>query len=206
MLWFGCLIGPLLLLFAVVEGSPIPITGRAKTARASDFVGEVVWVFLMLAIVGFLINGTSNDRATMRYMIPFVLSGAVLTGRVLADRVRKSWTLIAALAVLALTYTVTVAQDLLKPPLVDRAEALAGWLDARDLHHGCGPFWDASIVTASGRGRVAVRPVWVRPITPRTHSIEPMKWMADERLVQRGSDQLRGPRAASGAQLPVRHG
>ena len=85
-----------------------------------------------------------------------------------------------------MTYAVTVAGDLQQQPLVDPAETLAAWLDARGLRHGYGPYWDASIVTASGRGRVAVRPVWVRAISPQTHSIESMWWMADKRWFSEG--------------------
>ena len=88
LLWVGCLIGPLLVLSAIVVGCPIPIRGRAEPARLPDFVSDVLWVFVVLAIAAFLTNNIPKNRATTRYMIPFVLSGSVLTGRVLADRVR----------------------------------------------------------------------------------------------------------------------
>jgi len=59
--------------------------------------------------------------------------------------------------------------------------ALADWLAGRGLRHGYGPFWDASIVTASSSGRVAVRPIYVRPISPERHKMVPLPWMTDTR-------------------------
>jgi hypothetical protein len=184
--WVGCLIGPALLVFALARGCPLAERGgRAASGSQADFVTDVLWLFCASAMAAFLVNSTPKDRDTMRYMIPFVLSGAVLTGRVLADRARRE-TAIVALALLGLAYAVSIAGELRKPPAVDPAERLAVWLDAHDLRHGYGPFWDASIVTASGRGRVAVRPVGARAISPQTHRIEPLLWMADERWFTEG--------------------
>jgi hypothetical protein len=186
LLWVGCLFGPALALFALVRGCPISKRhGGDGPARPADFIADVLWWFCAIAIAAF-IGRQSEDRAAIRYMIPFVLSGAVLTGRVLADRVREPRTAIAALALLGLAYGASLAADLQKPPANDPAKALAGWLDAQGLRHGYGPFWDASIVTAFGGGRVAVRPVGVRAISPQSHSIEPLRWMADERWFTEG--------------------
>lgn len=179
-LWAGCLIGPALLLYAFVWSCPIAIWRRhARPARPADFVADVLWFVLVLAVAGFLTNTMFKDRLTMRYMIPFVLSGAVLTGRSLANRVPGPRTIVVALVLLGLAYAMTVGDDLKKPLAADAAEYLANWLDGHDLHHGYGPFWDASIVTASGRGRIAVRPVLVRAVSSETHRIEPMRFMAD---------------------------
>jgi hypothetical protein len=58
---------------------------------------------------------------------------------------------------------------------------LADWLAQRGLRYGYAPFWDASIVTASSGGRVAVRPIFVRAISPERHKIVPLPWMTDAR-------------------------
>ena len=73
----------------------------------------------------------------------------------------------------------TVWDDLRKPAAVDHAVELADGLARRGLMFGYGPFWDASIVTASSGGWVAVRPIFVRPISPERHAIAPLPWMAD---------------------------
>jgi hypothetical protein len=180
-LWIGALAGPALLVFGLISGCPVRIrTVAAKPAPQADFVTDVLWILTVLAMVGFLTSEITKDRATMRYMIPFVLSGAVLTGRILADRVRKHWIPVTALSMLALAYAVTVIDDLHKPAPPDPAETLARWLRDHGLRHGYGPYWNASIVTASSRGLVAVRPVWTHAVSAETHAIEPFKFMADD--------------------------
>ena len=81
--------------------------------------------------------------------------------------------------VLGIAYATTVWDDLRKPAAVDHAVELADALAGRGLRFGYAPFWDASIVTASSGGRVAVRPIFVRPISPVRHAIAPLPWMAD---------------------------
>jgi hypothetical protein len=173
--WLGCLVGPGLLACALWWGCP----ARRRRARG-DFVGDVLWVSMGLGLAAFLMSANEKDRGTLRYKIPFVLSGAVLTGRAGGGRSRPDGVLTGALGVLAAAYAVTVAWDLHKPPADEPAVALAGWLESHGLRHGYGPYWDASIVTVSGRGRVAVRPVRGRELKQGRLVIEPFRWMSDE--------------------------
>jgi len=179
----ACLIGPGLLLLALARGSPF----RTRRDRpGADFVGDVLWVSMLLGPTVFVASGSPKDRQTTRYMIPFVLTGAVLTGRVLAGRARAGRPLAVALGVLGLAYAATAAADLRKPPAAEPEKALAGWLEAHGLRHGYGPFWDASIVTVESGGRVAVRAVRGRPDWSKAQVIEPFRWMADERWYDEG--------------------
>ncbi len=172
--WLGCLIGPVLLACALWWGRP---TRRGRVRF--DFVGDVLWVSMVLGLMAFLASGNEKDRGTLRYMVPFVLSGAVLTARVLSARARSRRLVGGVLGVLAAAYGVTLARDLAKPPAADPAVELARWLQEHDLRQGYGPYWDASIVTALGRGRVAVRPVRGREVAPGRLVIEPFRWMSD---------------------------
>jgi hypothetical protein len=172
--WLGCLAGPGLLVWALWRGRP---WGRGRTRE--DFAGDVLWVSMALGLAAFLISTNEKDRTTLRYMVPFVFSGAVLTGRVAGGRPRHVGVLVGTLGVLAAAYAVTVAHDLRKPPADDPAIELAGWLEWHGLRHGYGPYWDASIVTVSGRGRVAVRPIRGREIKGNVLLVEPFHWMSD---------------------------
>jgi len=174
-IWLGCLIGPALLACALWWGRPMR-RGRLRF----DFVGDVLWVSMGLGVAAFLASGNEKDRGTLRYMVPFVLSGAVLTARVLSVRARSVRLVGGVLGVLAAAYGVTVAWDLAKPPADDHAAGLARRLQEHDLRQGYGPYWDASIVTACGRACVAVRPVRGREVWPRRLVIEPFRWMSDE--------------------------
>src|SRR5271157_402551 len=173
--WLGCLIGPASLVCALWWGRPV----RRCRVRF-DFAGDVLWVSLGLGLTAFLASANEKDRGTLRYMVPFVLSGAVLRARVISGRARSVGLVGGVLGVLAAAYGVTVARDLAKPPAGDQAAGLARWLQEHDLRQGYGPYWDASIVTASGRGRVAVRPVRGRQVWPGRLVIEPFRWMSDE--------------------------
>jgi hypothetical protein len=199
--WLGCLIGPVLLLLALIRGSPVRFRGRHPAAgRPADFVGDVLWFSTVLGLAAFLASSVPKDRGTIRYMIPSVLSGAVLTGRVLAQRVQDARPWVVALVLLGASYAFTVRDDLRKPPAAEPAVQLADLLARQGLRHGYGPFWDASIVTVSSGGRVAVRPISVRPLSPTSHMIVSMKWMADARWFAEGPATFvvlePGPKAA----------
>jgi hypothetical protein len=178
----ACLMGPLFVCWAFFRGAPVLLRGRRSGGtREVDFVGNVLWFSMVLCVAAYLASSIPKDRTTARYMVPFLLSGAVLTGRVLADRIRHTRAAVPGLVLLGIAYAFTVWDDLRKPVAVDHALELADALAENGLHHGYGPFWDASIVTASSGGRVAVRPIFVRAISPERHAIVPLQWMADAR-------------------------
>ncbi len=173
--WLGCLVGPGLLVYALWRGCP----ARRHRVR-KDFTADVLWVSMALGLTAFLASANLKDRGTLRYMVPFVLSGAVLTARVVAAKARSRGAVAAILGVLAAAYGVTVAWDLRKAPAVDPAIAVVAWLEDHGLRFGYGPYWDASIATVSGCGRVAVRPVRGRDLRSGQRVIEPFRWMSDQ--------------------------
>jgi hypothetical protein len=181
-IWVGCMIGPLILVWALVRGLPVTIR-RRQSERTSprDFVADVLWFSALLCLAAYVASSIPKDRTSTRYMVPFVLSGAVFSGRVLAQRVAKARIPILALGALAVSYAITVWGDLQKPVAADPAVQLADTLERSGLRNGYGPFWNASIVTASSGGRVKVRPIFVRPISPERHAIAALPWMTDAR-------------------------
>ena len=172
----GCLIGPGLVLLAIARAVHLSVRNhRVDSARHGDFISGVLWVSMAIGLLAYLVTGNAKDRGTMRYMIPFILCGAVLAGRSLVPRARGPMLLFAALVSLALSYAATVAEDLRKPPVSDGEIDLAASLAARGLRQGYGPYWDASIVTVASRNRVTVRPVRVRSTSPaRGHRAIPL--------------------------------
>jgi hypothetical protein len=180
--WLGCLIGPALLALALWWGCP---TRRGRTRV--DFAGDVLWMSMALGLSAFLVSANEKSRENLRYMVPFVLAGAVLTARMVGNRASGPRPILGALGVLAAAYGVTVAWDLAKPPADDPAIALAGWLEAHALRHGYAPYWEASIVTVSARGRVAVRPIRGRELSPGGRMVvEPFHWMTDKAWYHEG--------------------
>jgi hypothetical protein len=205
-IWVGCMIGPLLLVWALVRGLPVTIRGREPERTCPrDFVADVLWFSALLCLAAYIASSIPKDRTSTRYMVPFVLSGAVLTGRVLAQRVAKARIPIVALGVLGVSYGITVWQDLGKPVAVDPAVHLADTLERNGLQNGYGPFWNASVVTATSGGRVKVRPIFVRPISPERHAIAALPWMTDARWFrdERATFVVFEPAAASAYQFGV---
>jgi hypothetical protein len=175
-IWLLCLIGPALMVYAAWWARP-----WRRPRGEGDFASDVLLTSMALGLAAFLASTNEKDRGTIRYMIPFMLSGAVLTGRMAGNRIGKSTPILALLAVLAAAYGVTIGWDLFKPPANDQAIALANSLEKAGLRFGYGPYWDASIVTVSSRGRVAVRPIRSRMIDAhRPLEVEPFRWMSDE--------------------------
>ena len=149
---------------------------RARRISSATSCGSAV-----LCLAAYLASSIPKDRTSTRYMVPFVLCGAVVSGRVLAERAGDLRTAVFALALLGTSYAVTVWDDLRKPAAADHAVRLADWLSGAGYGTATRPFWDASIVTASSGGRVAVRPIFVRPVSPERHKIMPLPWMTDAR-------------------------
>ena len=98
------------------------VAGSAATSSAT--CSGCRWA---LGLAAFLASANEKDRGTLRYMVPFVLSGAVLTARVIGGRARSAGAhRLGILGVLATAYAVTVAWDLEKPPAGDPAVGARG--------------------------------------------------------------------------------
>jgi hypothetical protein len=182
LVWLGCLIGPILLFWACFRRTAA-LFGRGHKAHPCppDFIGDVLLLSTVLCITAYLASSIPKDRTTARYLVPVVLCGSVTGSRVLAERAVDLRKAVVALAVLGASYAVTVRNDLRKLPATDHAVQLADTLAVHGLRYGYGPFWDASIVTASSRGRVAVRPLYARAVSPERHRMVPLPWMTDAR-------------------------
>src|SRR5205823_4415968 len=119
------------------------------------------------------------------YLLPSLVFGAVLTARRAVEAAARIP--VPALAVgglaLAAAYLTTPLATLRSPAPVNPAVAVAGWLEARGLHHGYGQYWVAGLTTVSGRGTVAVRPVLAAAdgrLRPNEH-FAARRWFGGER-------------------------
>jgi len=107
----------------------------------------------------------SAQGSQSRYVVPALISGAILAGRRLgatlapgpADRRARLWC-----AALGLGVVISIPAFLLHflvSPAAQPELPVAGWLLEHRLSYGYGAYWDASIMTVETAGRVAVRPV-----------------------------------------------
>jgi hypothetical protein len=180
--WLGCWIGPVFICVAFFQRLS-KATKRTKWTipNSGDFIEDVLWAATALCFLAYLLSSIPKDRTSTRYLIPVVFCASVASSRALVNRKVKLRAVIVCLSLLAMAYAFTVLADLRKPPATDHAVHLADWLASHSLRFGYAPFWDASIVTASSEGRVAVRPIFVRAISPERHKIMPLPWMTDAR-------------------------
>jgi hypothetical protein len=124
----------------------------------SDRVTQVLLVAMGVDLAAYLFSNQAIDLMTSRYLIPFLAFGAVLAGRVGADRLLAGRMRIAAAGVAA-GYVIFAALTLRTPPAAAPEAQLWAFLERQHLTYGVSAYWQASTVTVESGGRVRVRAV-----------------------------------------------
>src|SRR5712691_5566660 len=135
------------------------VWGLARAVRRvfaeDDLVMQVMTASFLMLLAAFIFGYRSGARETVG-LLPI---GAVLAGRMLADRVSELKLAPALAAVLAF-YGLSLAYYDLKPALPSPDQPLASWLRAHHLTNGLSSSWSASnAVTLYSHGQVKVRDV-----------------------------------------------
>jgi hypothetical protein len=121
-----------------------------------DRVTQALVAAIAFDVAAYLLSNQAIDMMTSRYLIPLMAFGAVLAGRVYADRLWKG-RLRGATAAVAVLYLVLGALSL-RTPLAPTPEAqLEAFLERHHLGYGVAAYWQASTVTVHSGGRVRVR-------------------------------------------------
>lgn len=133
-----------------------------RRGQEADQVSHVLLVAMALDVAAYLFSNQAIDLMTSRYLIPFLAFGAVLAGRVGADRL---WDrrLRGAAAAVGLVYLVSFGASLRTPPAPSSDAELVAFLARHHLHYGVAAYWQASTVTVESGGRVRVRAVRAGP-------------------------------------------
>ncbi|HKF78128.1 MAG TPA: hypothetical protein VKF59_18435 [Candidatus Dormibacteraeota bacterium] len=133
---------------------------------------QVLVVGMTVDVGAYLFSNEAIDLRTSRYLIPFLVYGAVLAGRVggrwLGDvRVR------AGAAVAAAAYAALLGVALATPPAPPPDRQLATFLARNHLTYGVAAYWQASTTTVDTRGAIRVRAVDLNEDPPT-----PYRWEA----------------------------
>jgi hypothetical protein len=153
----------LALLWGVVRGRPSVVGASSEAAWRLD---DMLFFGALGSAAAFIVLATSYNPSYGRYLTSGFIFGTILSGRVVGRVVQgvrwRTVGRVAAAVGLAATacYLAGVVINLDRPAPVSKAAALAGWLEAHDLHDGVGDYWSASIVTVESSGSVEVRPVF----------------------------------------------
>ena len=136
---------------------PVPLSDSTR-------MDCLLFCLFLAGLATFVVLPITDSDGYARYLLPSVIAGAILGGRVLTGFLQSSPR--AALAPLALGAALLLGVfaagfgDELKGTSPGRpAATLSAFLLAHHLHHGVGDYWSSSIITVASKGEVAVRPV-----------------------------------------------
>ncbi|HVB06136.1 MAG TPA: hypothetical protein VNF07_07850 [Acidimicrobiales bacterium] len=164
-----------LLALALVLGGPV-VTGvsylqalRHSHRRAVELPPGAVLDLLLLGGFGmgvatFLVLPIITSDAYARYLVPAVVCGAILGGRVVARTVAglsgKALRVgLVGVGLLVVTLASSFGLELRGPATSQPAASLADFLAAHGLRQGIGDYWSASVITVVSKDAVTVRPV-----------------------------------------------
>jgi len=119
-------------------------------------------------VAAYLFSNQAIDLMTSRYLIPFLVFGAVLAGRVGADRLRTVRLRTAGTAV-GLVYLLFLAVGLRTPVAPSPEADLGAFLQRHHLQYGVATYWQASTITVQSKGRVRVRAFIARQPQPTAY-------------------------------------
>lgn len=147
--------------FVHLAGFALAAWAVAAAVRRLASMDRVVQV-LVAALGILLLAYTFGTRGLHLYNVHEIVGvlpiGAVLAGRLLADRLRRGG-LLPALAVVLACYGLILVRDAAQPPAGNSGQQVAAWLAEHHLTYGLAGYQYASNVTVESGGRVDVRPI-----------------------------------------------
>ncbi len=154
--------------------------GVARIFRFGELIVPVFAVAVVLNLGAYMISTHAQDLLGAREMAGVLPLGAVLTGRVLGDRI-AAWALAAkswfapVLAVLAAGYLATLVYGAAQASVPAVNEPLASWLAAHRLTDGLATYWQGSSTTVDSGRRVVVSAV----VQDARDRLVPYLWESD---------------------------
>ncbi|HVA80836.1 MAG TPA: hypothetical protein VNF29_07915 [Candidatus Binataceae bacterium] len=121
---------------------------------------EILLAALALDILEYLFSDRVVGLETVRYLVPSVLFGAVLAGRIGASVIPRARISYAAVALFLIAYLCGFVRLMTSAERPGQTQALlAQWLYQHGLVSGYGDYWDASSITVESAGQVKIRAV-----------------------------------------------
>ncbi len=166
---------PLLLLHLAGLALAVWAVGAGlRRLRDAGLVNQLLLAGILVNLAAFGVWTDVTSLSTIREIVAVLPFGAVLAGRLLADRLAAA-RLLPVLAAVGCGYLVSLAVLLAHSPVAPQAQPLTSWLEAHHLRYGLGNSALGSVVTVSSGGRVALRPLGVTG-----HQLGPGRWEAQQ--------------------------
>jgi hypothetical protein len=145
--------------------------GARRFSREASLVTDALVAAAVINLALYLASTRVTDLRSTRDIAAVLPFGAVLVGRLLADRLVKA-RLAPLLAAVLLGYLLSLAYAAAQSPLPAANTPLTTWLARHHLNYGLGGYWDASSVSVASRGQIQVRPVCAGARRPRAYRWE----------------------------------
>jgi hypothetical protein len=146
--------------------------GRAvrRFFACDDLITQVLAVAILVNLAAYVFSRLPGSYWANREIANVLPFGAVLAGRLLADKLIQA-RLLAALTAIACCYLVALGYGVTRPEAITNDQALAGWLSAHHLTGGLGSYADGNSVELDSHGRILlVAPTWhMNYVQPGTH-------------------------------------
>jgi hypothetical protein len=157
----------------VVLGLGVLVAVR-RFGRDLGFVDQILVTAVAVNLASYVFSTQAGSILTTREIAAALPLGAVLAGRMLADRVVASRYAAAALLLVLATYLGGLGYELAQPPVPAQNHQLTSWLGAHHLSSGLSGYWEANVVTLTSGERIRVR-----QLTEAGRRLVPYDWNAD---------------------------
>jgi hypothetical protein len=158
----GALTGAVFLHLAgvIVLGLGVLLAVR-RFGRDLGFVDQILLTAVVLNLGAYVFSSQATSIQTTREIAGVLPLGAVLAGRMLADRVLAIRFAPAVLLVVLAGYLGGLGYELTQPSAPPRAQQFTSWLAAHHLDSGLSGYWQSNVVTLTSGDRVRVRQLTV---------------------------------------------
>ena len=132
-----------------------------------DMTEQFLVVAILVNVAAYVVSQLPNtfwDNREIAGVLPF---GAVLAGRLLADKLNRP-VVLPVLTAVAACYLVALGYGVTRPQVPAHDQPLTDWLSAHHLTNGLGSYAEGNSVTLDSHGKIVVlAPVW------RPHAVHP---------------------------------
>ena len=135
-----------------------------------DLITQILVVAIVVNLASYVFSQLPGSYWGNREIVSVLPFGAVLAGRLLADKLIQA-RLLPVLTAIAFCYLVALGYGMTRPEPPANDEALAGWLSAHHLTGGLGSYADGNSVELDSHGRILLAaPTWhPNYVQPGTH-------------------------------------
>jgi hypothetical protein len=127
--------------------------------RDLGFVDQILVTAVAVNLASYVFSTQAGSIQTTREIAAVLPLGAVLAGRMLADRVLATRYAAMALLVVLAGYLGGLGYELTQPAVPAQNHQLTSWLETRHLSSGLSGYWEANVVTLTSGDRIRVRPL-----------------------------------------------